>query len=133
MHAPARLVPSLLPRVLLLLGTSACRADDLLGPGALQGIEGIVLIGPQCPVLPLDGTCPDLPHQTSIDVRIRGGGSVTRVRSGADGTFHVGLRPGLYTLQPESGDPFPVAEPQDVEVRIDEYSEVTIRFDTGIR
>ena len=119
--------------VALLLAASACGADDLLGPGARQGIEGIALIGPQSPVQSLDDPCPDLPYQTSIDVRIRGGESVTHVRSSADGTFRVGLRPGFYTLQPESGDPFPVAEAQDVEVRIDEYTEVTISFDTGIR
>jgi len=110
-----------------------CGSSDLLGPGAPQGIDGMVLIGPQCPVQSLDDPCPDLPYEASIEVRVLGGGSVTRVRSGADGTFRVGLRPGSYTLEPESGDPFPIAQAQDVEVRVNEYSEVTISFDTGIR
>ena len=117
----------------LILAAAACGSDDLLGPDALQGIEGTVLIGPQCPVQSLENPCPDLPYEASIEIRVRGGGSVTHVRSGADGTFRVGLRPGFYSLRPEEGDPFPTAQPQDVEVVRGAYSEVTINFDTGIR
>jgi len=119
--------------VALLILASACGSGDLLGPGAAQGIDGMVLVGPQCPVQSLDDPCPDLPYASSIDVRVLGGGLVTSVRSGTDGVFRVGLRPGFYTLEPESGDPFPIAQSQDVEVRVDEYAEVTISFDTGIR
>ena len=119
--------------VVILSLTSGCGSADLLGPDAPQGIDGMVLIGPQCPVQSLDDPCPDLPYEATIEVRVLDGGSVTRVRSGSDGIFRVGLRPGLYTLQPEAGDPFPIAQAQDVEVRANEYSEVTIRFDTGIR
>lgn len=118
---------------MLLAATTGCGESDLLGPGAAQGIVGKVLIGPQCPVQSLDDPCPDLPYEADIEVRRRGDGLVTRVRSAPDGTFRVGLRPGLYTLQPESGDPFPIAQARDVEVRADEYVEVTISFDTGIR
>ena len=129
-----RTMQSLLPfGVAVLSATSACGSSDLLGPDAQQGIAGVVLVGPQCPVQSTADPCPDLPYQAWIDVRTRGGGFVTRVRSGTDGAFRVGLRPGLYTLEPESGDPFPVAGPQDVEVVSDEYSQVTISFDTGIR
>jgi hypothetical protein len=112
---------------------SACGADDLLGPEAPQGIEGIVLLGPQCPVESLENPCPDLPYQVLIRVRKPGGRSVTQLRSGEDGRFRVGLHPGLYVLAPESGDPFPVADDLPVEVEEGVYSEVTISFDTGIR
>jgi hypothetical protein len=118
---------------LLILALSACGTDALLGPSAPQGIEGVVLIGPQCPVVSLHEPCPDLPYEATIDVRVRGGDSVARVRSDADGTFRIGLRPGAYTLRPESGDPFPIATEQDVDVTAGEYSEVTVHFDTGIR
>lgn len=118
---------------LVFLGvTLACGSDDVLGPDARQGIAGVVLIGPQCPVQSVDNPCPDLPYQAWIDVR-NSSGTVTRIRSGADGRFRVGLRPGLYTLEPEAGEPFPSAQAQDVEVLSDEYSDVTISFDTGIR
>jgi len=111
----------------------ACGPDDLLGPEAAQGIEGIVLLGPLCPVESLENACPDLPYQAWIDVRNRNGDRVTRVRSGEDGRFRVGLHPGLYLLDPESGDPFPVAGEQEVRVEDGVYTEVTVSFDTGIR
>ena len=103
-----------------------------LGPDD-QGIEGTVLIGPQCPVQSVQNPCPDLPYQASIEVRFRDGRPATQVVSGEDGRFRIGLFPGLYTLHPESGDPFPSAPDQDVLVLDDEYTEVTINFDTGIR
>lgn len=117
----------------LLALTSGCGSNDLLGPEAAQGIDGMVLIGPQCPVSSPDNPCPDLPYEANIEIRRKGAGLVTHVRSDSNGTFRVGLRPGLYTLLPESGDPFPIAQAQDVEVRTNEFSEVTILFDTGIR
>ncbi|MDH3222416.1 MAG: hypothetical protein OEO23_01765 [Gemmatimonadota bacterium] len=116
-----------------LLAIAACGTDDLLGPEALQGIEGLVLIGPQCPVQTLEDPCPDLPYEAAIDIRNRAGDVVVRARSGQDGMFRVGLRPGVYTLVPLSGDPFPVAQAQEVEVPRGEYAEVIISFDTGIR
>ncbi len=116
-----------------ILAIAACGTDDLLGPGALQGIEGLVLIGPQCPVQTLEDPCPDLPYEAVIDIQNRDGDVVVRARSGEDGTFRVGLRPGVYTLVPLSGNPFPAAQAQDVEVLRGEYAEVTISFDTGIR
>ncbi len=116
-----------------LLALSACGADDLLGPDAAQGIEGIVLLGPQCPVQSIDNPCPDLPYQVWIDVRRAAGGSVTRFRSGEDGRFRVGLRPGLYVLDPESGNPFPAASEQEVEVQEGVHTQVVVSLDTGIR
>ena len=58
---------------------------------------------------------------------------MTRFRTGDDGRFRVGLRPGHYVLVPESGDPFPVTSEQEVDVAAGVYSEVVISFDTGIR
>ena len=89
--------------------------------------------GPQCPVQRSGNDCPDLPHQAWIKVRGSGGGSVTRIRSGADGRFRLGLRPGRYVLDPESGSPFPTASEQEVVVEDGVYAEVIVSFDTGIR
>ena len=117
-----------------LIGLAACDPSNLLGPDATQGIEGIALRGPVCPVHSPQDPCPDRPHQAWITVRDSPGrGPVTRFRTGEDGRFRVGLRPGRYTLDPESGDPFPVASEQDVDVVEGVYTEVVISFDTGIR
>lgn len=123
----------LLPALVLGFCMGGCGSDDLLGPDAAQGIDGMVLLGPQCPVQSAEDPCPDLPYQAWIRIRRSDGDSVTRIRSGEDGTFRVGLRPGDYVLDPESGDPFPTAEPQQVTVVAGEYAEVVVSFDTGIR
>jgi hypothetical protein len=111
----------------------ACGADALLGPDAAQGIEGIALLGPTCPVQTQDEDCADRPYQAWITVRDAEGDHVTRVRSGEDGRFRVGLVPGRYTLDPEDGDPFPTATDQEVDVLPGSFTEVVVSFDTGIR
>ena len=123
----------LTPCLALLLPLFACESDELLGPGAPQGIEGEVLLGPQCPVQTLENPCPDLPYKAWIRVLTPDGGAVTRIQSGEDGRFRVGLRPGRYVLDPESGNPFPVAGEMEVSVEEDRYTLVTVSFDTGIR
>ena len=112
---------------------AACGSSGLLGPDAPQGIDGLVLIGPQCPVQTPGNPCPDLPYQAWIDIRTDAGASVTRLRSGEDGRFRVGLAPGSYVVDPESGTPLPVAGPQPVEVSAGSYAEVLVSFDSGIR
>lgn len=119
--------------VLLPLLVLACATSDLLGPEAAQGIEGTVLLGPQCPVQHQDDPCPDRPYQARIEIHRAGGGFVTRIRSDESGRFRVGLRPGGYVLHPESGDPFPWASRQEVTVVPNVFTEVAIHFDTGIR
>ncbi len=116
------------------LTLAACGSSDLLGPQAVQGIDGLVLLGPQCPVQTVDDPCPDLPYQAWIDLRAAGSGApVTRVRSDEEGRFRVGLRPGSYVLDPESGIPFPSAGEQTVYVEEGIYTDVIVSFDTGIR
>ena len=117
----------------LLICLAACGSADLLGPEAAQGIEGLALLGPQCPVQSLDDPCPDRPYEASVVVRNANGDTVTRVRSGVDGRFTVGLRPGTYVLVPEDGDPFPAASEQEVDVIAGVYTQVMLSFDTGIR
>ena len=121
------------PLAVLWLLIAGCGTSDLLGPDANQGIEGTVLLGPQCPVQTQDDPCPDLPYQAWIGIRRVEGGFVARIRSDERGRFRVGLRPGDYVLQPEPGDPFPTASDQEVTVVIDVFTEVVIHFDTGIR
>lgn len=112
---------------------TGCTAAELLGPDGAQGIDGLVLVGPQCPVQSLDDPCPDAPYRTTITVRTPTGREVTRVESGSDGRFRLGLAVGEYVLDPMSGDPFPVGSPQVVTVEPNIFVDVTISLDSGIR
>ena len=113
---------------------AACsNSSALLGPDAAQGIDGLVLLGPMCPVAQPGDPCPDQPYQAWIDILDAGGKNVTRLQSGTDGRFRVGLEPGTYVVHPESGDPLPRASDQQVEVTGGTYTSVTVSFDTGIR
>jgi hypothetical protein len=115
----------------LLVG--GCGSSDLLDPTANQGIEGMVSIGPMCPVQTIDDPCPDAPYQAWIDVRTPTRALVTRVRSDEDGTFEVGLQPGRYVLDPETQGHLPTAVEQTVDVVAGVYTEVLISYDSGIR
>lgn len=130
---PVRLFVAL--GILLALGTAAAcdGSSPLLGPDAAQGIEGLVLLGPQCPVQREDEPCPDEPYEADIRILDTDRDRITAVRSGSDGRFRVGLEPGAYILDPVSGDPFPTASAILVEVEPDVFTSVTIHFDTGIR
>ena len=117
----------------IVLALGACDSSKLPAPDAAQGIDGLVMRGPLCPVATSEDPCPDQPYQASIDILDRQQNLVTRVESGEDGTFRVGLEPGLYILVPEQGDPLPSAAEQVVDVQAGVWSSVTINYDTGIR
>ena len=129
----------LLPLLLLILGAFALIAAQCDGDGngnpPSSGIDGLVTIGPVCPVERIDTPCPDKPHQATIVVQDEGGREVARVQSGEDGRFRLALAPGTYTLAPQSSNPggLPYAPEQQVDVRAGEYTQVSIQFDSGIR
>ena len=104
-------------------------------PTAASGIAGLVLIGPTCPVVRPDDPCPDRPFSADLVVRNAQGTAVCTTSSGEDGRFQVGLPPGGYELDPQSGQPggLPYAAPQPVTVEPGRYTEVTVTFDSGIR
>jgi hypothetical protein len=112
---------------------AGCGASELLGPDAEQGIEGLVTIGPMCPVQTQDDPCPDQPYQAWIEIRNAAGAQVTRIRSTEDGTFWVGLRAGRYVLDPETDGRLPIAEEQSVEVEPGVFTQVLVSYDSGIR
>ncbi len=119
--------------LLLVASSWACDAGGLLGPDAQQGVEGMALRGPVCPVVSEDADCADQPHEAWMVIEDASGRGIARFRTDEEGRFRVGLVPGTYRLVPESGDPFPVASEQDVEVESGAFTQITVFFDTGIR
>jgi hypothetical protein len=116
----------------------ACATDAGVGSPTPPntGIEGQVSAGPVCPAVQQDQTCPDEPFAAEIVVKdSRRGNDLLTVSSGEDGRFRINLAPGEYTLLPVSPNPGapPFAESQLVKVEVGRYTQVTIKYDTGIR
>ena len=100
-----------------------------------SGVEGLVTIGPTCPVERINSPCPPRPIAATVIVRDSSGADVTRFVSGADGKFKVQLKPGRYTLvgtsNGSSGLPRPI--PVNVVVVAATFATVNVEFDSGIR
>jgi hypothetical protein len=112
-----------------------CGSEPAAQAPADSGVRGLVLLGPNCPVMQEGVPCPDTAYDGSVRI-LRAGTDelVATVRSGKDGRFVVRLEPGRYVLEPiaaEGGLPF--GKPLDVTVRAHAFTSVRIRFDTGIR
>ncbi len=116
------------------LALMAARCGDNPPPSS-SGIEGLVTIGPMCPVERVDTPCPDKTYAATIVVLNADGDEVARTQSGEDGRFRVDVAPGTYTLAPQSpnGGGLPHAPEQTVEVRDRDYTHVDVQFDSGIR
>jgi hypothetical protein len=100
---------------------------------ATSGVMGRVLVGPTCPVTHPGQTCLK-PYETTLQIRKGAQGPVVaRVRSGSDGTFRARLSPGSYVIEPLPGRTRPYTSPRAITVHRHKYSNVTIRFNSGIR
>jgi hypothetical protein len=103
-------------------------------PSLPSGIAGTVTIGPTCPVERIDDPCPDRPYAATFTIQDDAGHDLCTVQSGDDGHLRVGLSPGSYALVPVIGPShLPFAQPQQVSVVPNQYTEVSIGFDSGIR
>lgn len=99
-----------------------------------SGIYGIVTIGPIKPV-EKEGEINYKPYQATIIIKTEDGlKEIEQFTSNIDGTFKVYLKPGKYILEPlKSNGSFPIGTPVEVEVKSNQFAEIHISFDTGIR
>lgn len=126
------------PIALALLATVAVACgSETPGPGGGdQGVRGVVLLGPTCPVVTQDSPCPDEPL-SGVTVRVLEDGEPIEATttSDASGRFELALPPGNYTLEAVLGpdDPGMFAKPVDVTVPSGAFVEVVVPVDSGIR
>jgi hypothetical protein len=122
-----------LPFLAFVLVLAACGGDgsgDLRSP-ADSGIRGMVVAGPQCPVVRAGSPCPDAPWNGTI--RITGDGGVdVEIATFGEGRFAIAIAPGTYLIQAEVTGPAS-APPVTVDVPGRGYVEVALTVDTGIR
>ena len=98
-----------------------------------SGIEGQVLIGPNCPVVQAGQECPDQPYQAVLTVTSPKGERIVQVRTDENGMFKIPLASGEYILHPESSNKLPFASEQTVIVEDGKFTQVTVNYDSGIR
>ena len=105
-------------------------------PTDTSGINGIVMIGPVSPV-EKEGEINEKPYPEAVILIMdsKGKKEIASVKSDQNGRFEIYLAPGTYQLLPQTPDkqPLPVADPQTVVVTANKFTEVTIRYDSGIR
>lgn len=104
-------------------------------PATGSGVRGQALIGPSCPVIRIDNPCPDQPYKASLTVLSINGQELTRFTTDTEGKFQIPLPPGDYILHPDlpAGRPLPSAEDIPFTVLPNEFTEIVINFDSGIR
>ena len=97
-----------------------------------SGIEGQIILRPISPI-ERSGTPNERPYQATVTVLDANGQTVTQFQTDANGRFRVNLKPGTYTLRPESSGTYPLAARQTVTVTDQQFAHVQIAYDTGIR
>jgi len=122
--------------IIVTLALAACgapAASPTPPPGT--GIQGVVQVGPTCPVERINSPCPPRPLAATVVVRDAAGHEVARTHSGADGHFNVDVPPGTYTVVGlnvgSSMLPRPI--PTTVTVTSGRYATVNVEYDSGIR
>lgn len=106
------------------------------GPDGSSGISGHTIVDGGCPVLQETGPpCPDQPLAAKVTVTDPKGQTVAETTSNERGEFRIDLPPGEYTITPSnpSDAPLPYASPEQVTVRDGGFTEVRVKFDSGVR
>lgn len=126
------LLPSVLPKSTLAQTPAPINSSIHNSHTKGSGIEGIVIISPISPI-ERPGVINYRPYEATITVLDEKGKTVTQFQSGPDGTFRVKLKPGIYTLRPESEINYPRAEEQKITVSKKEFTQIKINYNSGIR
>ena len=126
-----------LPVIIILITLSACTQQMPINPTPVpsNGIEGQVTEGPMCPgpVSIGESQCQDQPYQATIIVLDENNNKVTQFQTDLSGNFKISLAPGTYGIHPESDNTFPRAADQLVVVISNQFTQMTIIYDTGMR
>jgi hypothetical protein len=122
-----RLIPLL--SVILLL--AACAPSPTASVDS--GVEGLVTIGPMCPVVQIGQPCPDQPYQAALTVFNLAGKKIVQVQSDANGLYKLVLPPGDYSMHPEAPNGIPHAQDQLFSVLAGQLTKLDIVYDSGIR
>jgi hypothetical protein len=110
---------------------AACAAPKVSSINS--GVEGLVTIGPTCPVMRLDQPCPDRPYAATLTVLDKTGKRVAQIKADENGIYRLELSPGDYNMHPESPNVLPHAQEQSFTVIAGQFTKLDILYDSGIR
>ena len=109
-------------------------SDPTIDDPLNSGVRGVVTAGPQCPVIIQGSPCPDQPWQGAVRITTGAGEIVRTVQTDDRGRFEVPLSEGSYEVIAEGEqDRLATASSQTVKVSRDEWVEIMLTVDTGIR
>lgn len=117
---------------------AGCGSEDSGPAGDTSGVDGRVLLGPQCPVETAGDACADEPAagaKVTVAKQLPGdlyaGGEVVAATTTDDeGRYRVEVPPGSYVVTADAGMS---CELMDARVTAGAYSSVDVPCDTGIR
>lgn len=104
--------------------------------GTGSGVRGVTVVDAGCPPTVEQPACPTGPLAARLTFVAEGAEEpAAEVETGPDGTFSVVLPPGSYDVLADdlAGAPYPRADPMEVQVRPGRVTELTVRFDSGVR
>lgn len=106
-----------------------------VAPEPVTGVRGRILLGPVRPGPVRLGQTSEGPFHAEFVVLDTGGSVVARFHTDQEGRFEVQIPPGVYTIRPAPSAPrlLPLGQFHEVTVDGGAMTEVTLRFDTGIR
>jgi hypothetical protein len=125
------------PLVILVYLLSACAESASIdsSPTPSSGAEGYVTEGPMCPgpVAVGENSCPDRPYQATISILDTDNKQITQFQTDPSGYFKITLPAGTYILHPESEAVMPHASDQAFVVTQDQFTQLSVIYDTGMR
>lgn len=100
-------------------------------------ITGSVWLGPTCPVErePPDPQCADKPYAASLVLTTLDGAQIIKeFNSDAEGKFYIEMPPGQYAIRSAAAaNILPYCQTQPFEVPANDFVQVVVSCDTGIR
>jgi hypothetical protein len=99
---------------------------------ARSGLKGVVLIDPAFPVCKVGEPCTKPAKYVTL-VFSRQGRTVVRTKTGADGSYRITLKPGVYAVTSPNRRAGSGLTPRRAAVRTGLYRRVVFRLDIGIR
>ena len=111
----------------------ACASTSSEHPTARSGVRGVVLAGPQCPVVEQGSPCPDRPWAGIVRVTTLDGAQVAETETDEHGGFAIDLDPGSYVVVAGTGGRPQAGSSKRITVEDGIVTEVRLVVDTGIR